>query len=75
MVGIAGVLSIIRHKYNTRAKQDSAVTSKSLQNLEDNIIKNINTVKDEIINLKEKVIKRLQEDSEFSTNVENSKTN
>ena len=52
------------HEYNTRAKNDSAVASESLQNLEDIIIKNINSVKDEIINLKDTVIKRLQEDNE-----------
>ena len=52
------------HEYNTKAKNDSAVASESLQNLEDIIIKNINSVKDEIINLKDTVIKRLQEDNE-----------
>ena len=51
------------HEYNTKAKNDSAVASESLQNLEDIIIKNINSVKDEIINLKDTVIKRLQEDN------------
>ena len=40
------------HEHNTRAKNDSAVASESLQNLEDIIIKNIKSVKDEIINLK-----------------------
>ena len=40
------------------------MASESLQNLEDIIIKNINSVKDEIINLKDTVIKRLQEDNE-----------
>ena len=52
------------HEYNTKAKNDSAVASESLQNLEDIIIKNINSVKDEIINLKDTVMKRLQEDNE-----------
>ena len=52
------------HEYNTKAKNDSAAASESLQNLEDIIIKNINSVKDEIINLKDTVIKRLQEDNE-----------
>ena len=46
-------------KYNTRAKKDSAVTSEPLQKLEANTIKNISNVKDEIINLKEAVIKWL----------------
>ena len=50
--------------YNTRAKKDSAVTSQSLQNLEDNTVKIINNVKEEIINLKETVIKWLQGENE-----------
>ena len=50
-------------EYNTRSKKDSAVTSESLQNQRD-IIKNINSVKDKIINLKETVNKRLREDNE-----------
>ena len=66
------------HKYNTRAK-DSVVTNESLENLEDNIIKNINSVKDKIINLKEKFIKLFQENNEKLcdklTNVEDLKTN
>ena len=67
------------HKYNTRAKKDSVVTNESLENLEDNIIKNINSVKDKIINLKEKFIKLSQENNEKIcdklTNVEDLKTN
>ena len=51
-------------KYNTRAKKDSAVTSESLQNIEDNTIKNVNSFIDENINLKETVIKWPQEDNE-----------
>ena len=67
------------HKYNTRAKKDSVVTNESLENLEDNIIKNTNSVKDKIINLKEKFIKLFQENNEKIcdklTNVEDLKTN
>ena len=67
------------HKYNTRAKKDSVVTNESLENLEDNTIKNINSVKDKIINLKEKFIKLFQENNEKIcdklTNVEDLKTN
>ena len=67
------------HKYNTRAKKDSVVTNESLENLQDNIIKNINSVKDKIINLKEKFIKLFQENNEKIcdklTNVEDLKTN
>ena len=36
----------------------------SEQNLEANIINNINSLKDEIISLKDAVIKRLQEENE-----------
>lgn len=54
----------MKHEYITRAKKDSAVKSESFQNLEGNIIKNANSAKDEIINLKETVIKWLQEDNE-----------
>ena len=63
MIDITAVLSTMTHEYNTRSKKDSAVTSESLQNLRD-IIKNINSVKDKIINLKETVNKRLREDNE-----------
>ena len=76
MVGITDVLSKMTLEYNIRAKKDSAVTSESLQNLEDNIVKNISSVKDEIINLNwrslnssKKIIKN------YVTNVENWKTN
>ena len=51
-------------EYNTRAKRDSAVTSESLQNIDDNTIKNVNSVIDENINLKETVIKWLQKGNE-----------
>ena len=64
MIGITAVLSVMTHEYNTRAKKDSVVTSESLQNLEHNIIKIMNSVKDEIMNLKDTVIKRFQEDNE-----------
>lgn len=47
----------MKHEYITRAKKDSAVKSESFQNLEGNIITNANSAKDEIINLKETVIK------------------
>ena len=53
------------HKYNTRAKKDSVVTNESLENLEVNIIKNINSVKDKMINLKGKFIKLFQENNDM----------
>lgn len=73
MVGIAAALSMA-HEYNTRAKKrGSALTSESLQNLEDNI-KNIHSVKDsdsvkrQSLNGSKKIMKNYQR------NVENFKT-
>ena len=52
------------HDYNTRTNKESEVSSACLQSLEANIINNINSLKDEIISLKDTVIKRLQEENE-----------
>ena len=53
------------HGYNTRTKKESSVvSSECLQALEANIINNINSLKDEIIGLKDTVIKGLQEENE-----------
>ena len=52
------------HDYNTRTKKESVVSCECLQTVEANIINNINSLKDEIISLKETVIKRLQEENE-----------
>ena len=52
------------HDYNTRTKKESVVSSECLQILEANIINNINSLKDEIISLKDTVIKTLQEENE-----------
>ena len=52
------------HRYNTREKKESIVSSECLQTLEANIINNINSLKDEIICLKDTDIKRLQEENE-----------
>ena len=49
--------------YNTRTKKESTVSIECLQTLEANI-NNINSLKDEIIGLKDMAIKRLQEESE-----------
>ena len=46
------------HDYNTRTKKESVVISECPQTLEANIINNINSLKDEIISLKDAVIKR-----------------
>ena len=53
------------HDYNTRTKKESVVSSECLQTLEANIINNINSLKDEIISLKDTFIKRLQEENEI----------
>ena len=58
------------HDYNTRqrhesiSKSDSASNHDPLVNLEENIISCINNVKEEIVNLKDIVIKRLQDENE-----------
>ena len=48
----------------TPEQKESVVSSECLQNLEANIINNISSLKDEIISLKDTVIKRLQEENE-----------
>ena len=52
------------HEYNTRGKKDIAVTTDSLKSLKDNIISNINSLRDDFNSLKDVVIKRLQEENE-----------
>ena len=52
------------HDYNTRTKKESVVSGECLQTLEANIVNNINSLKDEIISLKDTVIKRLLEENE-----------
>ena len=47
--------------YNIKTKKESVVSGECLQTLEAKIINNINSLKDEIISLKDMVIKRLQE--------------
>ena len=37
------------HRYNTREKKESIVSSECLQTLEANIINNINSLKDELL--------------------------
>ena len=43
------------HDYNTRREEESVVSGECLQLLEANIINNINSLKGEIISLKETV--------------------
>ena len=52
------------HDYNTRNKKKSAEMSQdSLDKLEKSIVQTINSLKDEIINLKDIVIKNLQDEN------------
>ena len=51
------------HEYNTRGKKDIATSNDSLKSLEDNIISNIKSLRDDFNSLKDVVIKRLQEDN------------
>ena len=51
------------HKYNTQTKKEAVVSNEALAKVEENIISTINCLKEEIINLKDIVIKRLQEES------------
>ena len=55
------------YDYNTRAKKDTE--HDVLAKLEQNIIKSISELKDEVLNLKDIVIKNLQEDSVIMLNV------
>ena len=47
------------HSYNTRTEKEFVVSGECLQTLETNIINNVSSLKDETINLKDTVIKRL----------------
>ena len=51
------------HEYNIRGKRDIAITTDSLKNLEDNIISNINSLRDDFNSPKDVVTKILQEDN------------
>ena len=46
------------HEHNTQGKKDIAVTTDLLKSLEDNIISNINSLKDDFNSPKDVVIKR-----------------
>ena len=51
------------HECNTQGKKDIAITTDLLKSLEDNIISNINSLRDDSNSLKDVVITRLQEDN------------
>ena len=51
------------NEYNTWTKKEAVVSNEALAKVQENIISTINCLKEEIINLKDIVIKRLQEES------------
>ena len=51
------------YEYNTRTKKEAVVSNEELAKVEENIITTINILKEEIKNLKDIVIKRLQEEN------------
>ena len=51
------------HECNTQGKKDITITTDLLKSLEDNIISNINSLRNDSNSLKDDVIKRLQEDN------------
>ena len=53
------------HEHNIQGKKDIAVTTDLLKSLEDNIISNINSLKDDLNSPKDVVIKRPQEDNSW----------
>ena len=50
------------HKYNTQTKKGAVVSNEALTKVEEKIISTINCLKEEIINLNDIAIKRLQEE-------------
>ena len=57
------ITDVRTHEYNTRTKKEAVVSSEALAKLEKNIISTINCLKEEIINPKDIIIKRLQEEN------------
>ena len=51
------------HEYNTQTKKEAVVSNEVLAKVEENIISTINCLKEETINLKDIVTKRLQEEN------------
>ena len=51
------------HEYNRRTKKETVVSNEALAKVEENIISTINCLKEDIINLKDIAIKRLQEEN------------
>ena len=53
------------HEHNTRTKEEAVISNEALAKIEENIISTINCLEEEIINLKDIVIKRLQEENKL----------
>ena len=51
------------HEYNTQTKNGVVLSNKTLAQVEENIISTLNCLKEEIVNLKDIVMKRLQEEN------------
>ena len=51
------------HKYNTQTKKEAVVSNEALAKVKENIISTINCLKEEIINLKDIVNKKLHEEN------------
>ena len=55
-------ITVMTHKYNTQTKKGAVVSNEALTKVEEKIISTINCLKEEIINLNDIAIKRLQEE-------------
>ena len=51
------------HEYNTQTKNEVVLSNKTLAQVEENIISTLNCLKEEIVNLKDIVMKGLQEEN------------
>ena len=54
------IIDITDHEYNTKTKKEAVVSNEALAKVEEKFISTISCLKDEIINLEDVVIKRLQ---------------
>ena len=50
------------HNYNTIGKKDAGTFEDALKSIEDNLQKSISGLRDNILNIKDVIIQRLQED-------------
>ena len=59
----SNITDVMTNEYNTWTKKEAVVSNEALAKVQENIISTINCLKEEIINLKDIVIKRLQEEN------------